>query len=617
MSVKKKGIVPNVFETTKDNHSCSIEIELSREFPTDRMDAALIALATTMVIAVTVEWIEMNVREQETHLERLTPQMYTDPFDYIVDPFPAQKLAALRCFRYLYQNNSIWVHLAAPMQSGKTGVMVALTRLVMAHYRDLQIGPERMFVFTGMSDNDWRTQTRSRFPTHVRKNVYHRSGVKKICTELSRLRGEGTLRNVLLFIDESHIATKKDHTPRMIYQRLAELCPREEWAANNIRIVTVSATDPAKVITIQESDGFPCQVVRLETTEGYQSVETLVRDGRMRPINGNAHTTTAINLMRPVVEGYERPMYHIIRAAHGKAVETQAALAAAFPGTAFKMYDCNSKNGTGGETDSVELKDINDIVEEVPEQHTFVIIKNALYAAKTLTTTHVGVMYDRQTDNDSAVLQGLAGRACGYDKGTHTIVFTVENAIDRYLKTWRALCLKHGPLNLAVDGEGYSAPAQVMNLAVREDALQVGADELNPLVATDEALAAAAAPAQPREVMVQEHRVEFFPVGDDSIRTVMGRVSAWLRTAPGLHADVRKMKFDGRTAVAIERHRDDEGRYLSSLGGDFRVRTLAQMEASRQNLSFENRHPARLQPCYDDETLGLALRYLTGNVVAR
>lgn len=451
------------------------------------MDAALIALATTMVTAVTLAYIENNIQEQKSHLDGLTSQFYTDPFDRIEDPYPAQELAALRCFRYLYQNNNVWVHLAAPMQSGKTGVMVTLVRLVMQHHRDLHINPDRMFVFTGMSDNDWRTQTKSRFPTHVRKNVYHRSGATRICAELHRLRGEGNLQNVLLFIDESHIATKKDHTPRTIYETLTALCPREEWVANNIRIVTVSATDPAKVITIHESDGFPCQVVRLETTEEYQSIETLVRDKRMRAINGNAHTKTAIDLMRPVIEGYDRPLYHIIRASHGKTAETQIALSAAFPTAMFKSYDSNSRSA-GEETDSADLLDINTIVANPPEQHTFIMIKNALYAAKTLDDTHVGVMYDRQTDNDSAVLQGLAGRACGYNKSANTIIFTVQNAIDRYLKTWRTLCLKHGQMNLAIEGEGYGQAARVMNLGVREDVIHVGTGELNPLTATIEVL---------------------------------------------------------------------------------------------------------------------------------
>lgn len=580
------------------------------------MDALLIELATMMVTAVTLAYIETNVREMETRFDNgLTSQYYTDPFDNIETPYPAQNLAALRCFAHLYQRNNVWVHLAAPMQSGKTGVMVTLTRLVMQH-RHLGVDPRRIFVFTGMSDNDWRTQTKSRFPVHVRSNIFHRSGVQRICESLRRLRGADNLQNVLLFIDESHIATKKDHTPRAIYETLAQLCPRDQWVAKNIRIVTVSATDPAKVITIREDDGFPCRVVRLETTEGYQSIEKMVRDGRMRPIHGDAHTPTAINIMRPVIDSYTHPRYHIIRAAHRKAVETQEALAAAFPNTEFVSYDSDSRHAARDEADSADLLDINSILETQPTKHTFIIIKNAFYAAKTLNDKHVGLMYDRQTDNDAAVLQGLAGRACGYEKSSDTVVFTIPNAIERYLRTWRAVCLNVGEINLAVE-EGYAASAQVMNLAVEENVLHVGADELNPLLATEEAMAAAASPPVARAADVLEHRVKFFEVGTDSIATVVQHVKEWLRSEPGLHADVRKMNFNGNTIRAIERHRDDQGRYLAALGKDFRVRTLAEMNASRQNLSFENNHPARLQPCYDGPTLGLALRYLTGNTIAR
>lgn len=584
------------------------------------MNAAIITIATALVTAVTTAYIENNIREQQAHMNWEAMQLYSDPFDVMDDPYPAQKLAALRCFRFMYHTNTnkVWIHLAAPMQSGKTGVMVTLTRLVMQHFRELRVSPDRMFVFTGMSDNDWRKQTKSRFPAHVRNNIYHRSGVARICAALRRLRGNDNLRDVLLFIDESHIATKKDHSPRMIYQTLTELCPREMWAANNIRIMTVSATDPAKVITIQENDGFACQVVRLETTEGYQSVESLVRDGRMRPIVGDAHTNTAIDLMRPVIEAYDRPLYHIIRAAHGKSSETQVALSAAFPDSAVITYDSNSRANARGEADSADLTDIDTIVANAPLQHTFVIIKNALYAAKTIHDTHIGVFYDRQTDNDSAVLQGLAGRACGYGKSHITVVFTVQNAIERYLKTWRALCLRTGAYNVILEDEtGYAIAANVMNLNVENNALRVNEGELNPHVAaTGEALPDRPVPAQRRNEMVPEHLVKFFPIGTDTIRQTMERVKEWVRTEPGLLDSVRKVRFDGRTVTAIERHRDDEGRYTATLGGDFRVRTLAQMRESRQNMSAIH-HPARVSPCYDGDVLGLALRYLTGKEVTR
>lgn len=450
------------------------------------MDATLITLASTLVTAVTVAYLENNIRELETRLENgLTSRYYTDRYDKIEDPYDAQKLAALRCFVYLYQRNDVWVHLAAPMQSGKTGVMVTLTRLVMQHDSLLNVDPERMFVFTGMSDNDWRTQTKGRFPIHIRPNIYHRSGIKRICESLRRLRKDGNLHNVLLFIDESHIATNKDNTPRMIYDTLIDLCPRERWAENNIRIVTVSATDPAKVITIREEDGFPSRVVRLDTTQDYQSIETLVRDGRMRPISGNAHTETAINLMRSVIAGYSTPRYHIIRAQHNKSEQTRAALEAAFPEAAFKSYDSNSRGTAHDEADSAELIDINNMLETAPIQHTFIIIKNAFYAAKTLEDKHVGVLYDRQTDNDAAVLQGLAGRACGYGKRRDTVVFTVESAIERYLKTWRALCLNVGDMNVAVEGEGYAAAAKVMNLSLgNNNNIRVAENEFNPNIAT-------------------------------------------------------------------------------------------------------------------------------------
>jgi hypothetical protein len=158
-----------------------------------------------------------------------------------------------------------------------------------------------------------------------------------------------------------------------------------------------------------------------------------------------------------------------------------------------------------------------------------------------------------------------------------------------------------------------------MNLAVDENIIRVDETELNPLVATDDVLGPQPVRnVQPRAELVHEHLVEFFPMGaDDTIASVARRANDWRRTTDGLTEAVRKVKIDMRTINAIERHRDEEGRYTAALGTKvYRVRTLDEMKASRQNLSNEHHH-ARLQPCYDGATLGLALRYLTGNMIPR
>jgi hypothetical protein len=75
-----------------------------------------------------------------------------------------------------------------------------------------------------------------------------------------------------------------------------------------------------------------------------------------------------------------------------------------------------------------------------PEKHTFIFIKEHLRCAVTLENKETfGVLYERISAQiaDDAIIQGLLGRACGYnssigDNGIH--VFTNVDTVDRYNK---------------------------------------------------------------------------------------------------------------------------------------------------------------------------------------
>jgi hypothetical protein len=56
----------------------------------------------------------------------------------------------------MFCDKSIWVHLAAEMQAGKTGVINALFRLILSNCHRIGITPNRIFTLTGMSDEDWQ-----------------------------------------------------------------------------------------------------------------------------------------------------------------------------------------------------------------------------------------------------------------------------------------------------------------------------------------------------------------------------------------------------------------------------------------------------------------------------
>lgn len=379
-----------------------------------------------------------------------------DEEEAFVDPHEPQLLAALMVFARLFGAvKNVWVHLAAEMQAGKTGVIAAVARLLLANARTLGFASDRIFVTTGMSDDAWQKQTAPRLARVLRDNVHHGGTLAQVSAKLTKLAKGGTLKNVLIFVDESHYATGSSNQPaKYMYEAVARLCPRDQWAENNIRFVTISATDPAKVLAQKASDT-PCNIVRLHTTPAYQSVETLQALGRIRslekiPETYVLHSKTGFAAMSDAVrelEAVHGPLVHILRPSHGKGSLVAAEIAKAFPGAVVRPWDVaankqkrkstrdDSSSGVGSATDINE-----ELLNDKPERTTFVLLKGMFRAAKTLNDEHVGVLYDRAGSGDATNLQSLLGRACGYGKSTRTIVFASDSTVENYLRLWRELC---------------------------------------------------------------------------------------------------------------------------------------------------------------------------------
>jgi hypothetical protein len=369
-------------------------------------------------------------------------------------PHPEQHLAALQIFAWMFTGTPLraWVHLAAEMQAGKSGVANALIRLVLQNAAKLKILPSSIFLLTGMSDDAWKKQTRDRVPSVVRPNVHHSGGLNKVQAELTKLAAKDGLRNLLIILDESQVASSASNRPNsLVYKTVRELVPVEQWAERNIRFLTISATDPAKVMSM-ESCEVPCRTVRLATTAAYQSVETMNAAGRVRALEkyGDIGSNASIAELKTTLASYATPLWHILRPKSGKTAEVEAKLRKEFPGAQVVSWDSTKRPVAESEDDnssesSKSLNDINVLLSTPPATHSFVLLKNMFYAAKTLNDEHVGVLWDRLGGNvggDNARLQSLLGRACGYGKSSRTVVYTSMDTVTRYLGFWKDLCHK-------------------------------------------------------------------------------------------------------------------------------------------------------------------------------
>lgn len=355
-------------------------------------------------------------------------------------PHSPQLLAALQIFLWFFiaETNRTWVHLAAEMQAGKTGVVSALIRLMFANAKKVRITPDRVFILTGMSDNAWIKQTRERLPNSVRTGVAHSGGFAKIQIALRSLAADGHLENVLIIFDESHIASLERNRPnRMIYDEVARLCPRELWQERNIHFLTISATDPAKSSICSENRS-TSKVVRLLTNELYQSVESLNIAARIRYNDtfGDLHDTRAITELKRAVNEYHTSLYHILRPRLGKQAKVEQLLRLAFPDCVVIPWDSTNKI-RDTDSNSSSSDDINDLLQVAPQVHTFILLKNMFYASKTMNDTNVGILWDRKGGKDDTNLQSLLGRALGYGKSKRTVVYTSKETVENYLGFWR------------------------------------------------------------------------------------------------------------------------------------------------------------------------------------
>jgi hypothetical protein len=367
------------------------------------------------------------------------------------DPHPAQKLAAYQIFMQFFISNmkKVWVHLGAEMQAGKTGVVATLIRLILSNFRTLSIRPSHIFVITGMSDMAWKKQTKERLIGDVRNGVEHSNGLNRIASEIRKIHARcGELRDIFIIMDESHIASSNTNRPNsVVFNTIKELCPRDSWVENNIRFLTISATDPAKVLDITTSADKDCAVVRLQTTEAYQSVESLIKDARVKYLESDVHEEWAMSRINNIIRGkyINKPLYHIIRPKKVNYERAIHALRENFPTANIIQWDSSSNVKKTDENASLTSDcDINNILEETPSQTTFVILKNMFYAAKTLKDQNVGILFDRIGGKDDTNLQSLLGRACGYGKSKRTYVFTSKQTCDNYTKCWKELSSKRG-----------------------------------------------------------------------------------------------------------------------------------------------------------------------------
>jgi hypothetical protein len=321
----------------------------------------------------------------------------------------------------------------SPTQSGKTGIIFETIRLLI---KKTDINYENIYIITGLSSVEWKEQTKNRLPEKMKNQVFHRCDLlTKFYKDIERKK------NVLIILDEIQIASAKDQTIHKVfdelnYMNLATLLKKD------VKFLEITATPNGSIYDLMKWGENFCSKIIVQPPEAYTSCFNLYDDERVKQFKDlcddvleDKQIISAIDNIKELKETidtyYQNDDYrfHFIRT---KAAELQ------------EKTKNNFKQVFGDDVQIIEFdmenkkeSDINNIVSEKPNEHIFIFIKEKLRCAKTIENKNlVGVYYERFTisPDDDVIIQGMLGRATGYNDNGDSIIYTNIPSIEKYKK---------------------------------------------------------------------------------------------------------------------------------------------------------------------------------------
>lgn len=352
-----------------------------------------------------------------------------------------QEKTALDVVEYINNPDIMFQIVLATPQAGKTGCMVGILDILAQSETEIDIN--NVLVITGLSSKEWSQQTKSRFPPSMGNKIFHRNEVKKIIMQLKNIK------NGVIITDEGQIANTNEMSIGNMF-REAGFKDLEYIKNNNINIIEFSATPNSLLDDMQLWDSEEVFKKHIMTPgTGYKGHIDLLENGRLfeaedlyiddEPSSGMSEEEERIlkekiqpsydtinKIQADINTRYNRPKHHIFRLPSKTKSDTVVGRFKLCGGEQYEYVVCNSN------TAEELLEELN----KIPKKHKFIFIKeNARCAVTFPNKENIGVLYERvaKSPDDSVIVQGLAGRACGYDVPDDMIVYTNIPSIERYV----------------------------------------------------------------------------------------------------------------------------------------------------------------------------------------
>jgi hypothetical protein len=366
----------------------------------------------------------------------------------------------------LFNNLSVVIQMVIGYtQSGKTGCMVELIDQITKNDGN-PISTQNIFIITGLSSRDWMKQTKGRIPECMRERIFHNSQLDKFKTAVAGKQ------NVLIIVDEAHMASKKKQTMSRIFKELN--WKLDYMMENDIKLVQFSATPDGlifalngpkwpeehyKITTMKPGSGYFGAKQMNERKQLKQIKDIYGRDKDGNWIDEEVREECIENISEILRDqlSFREPRYLVVRIRGGipeqRYHENFFEAIESLPEHDQEMFEEHHRHRHYNMRGNVD--DISELLYTSPKKHTIVFIKEKMKCAQTLeyvvldektgkTTTHkvkhnIGVVVERKRSgdkdeqNDSFTIQGLLGRLCGYE--VHDcICYTNLTSFEKYEK---------------------------------------------------------------------------------------------------------------------------------------------------------------------------------------
>lgn len=472
-----------------------------------------------------------------------------------------QEECSLQIVSNLHNKKIINIMVIAKTQSGKTGTMIALTKNYLNDTTNL-IPIENIYIITGLSSREWVDQTTNRMPKSIQDRIIHRDKLKPDFVKDIRSK-----QNVLIIIDEIQIASKEKQTLHQVFDK-SGFYNKQHLLKNDIKIIEFTATPDGTIYDLMNW-GENATKLKMEPAEGYTSCFDFKNQRRVfqyKDLCGYSKKTNEVDkdlVSRNIAEVEEhlgrKPRYHIIRTPSGGMGDIVVENFKEFFGDDAMYYKYDKES---------EILDINNVLKHKPKIHTFIFIKEKLRCAKTLHKRYLRILYERYTKTqpyDSVIIQGLIGRATGYDDRGKCIIFTNIPSIDKYKKLWDS------------NFEDKTVRWKSNTTTRKNDILHSKGTYMNPTL-VDGMSVSSEEDTHPPEPIIRKFRTQ--------------------EEVKQYYIDHVKPRLGGRGPK--KRYPNKDGYYVSTIGTVHKPCTTTEIFQNRNLWLKSQKNPYRLYPCYED-----------------